>query len=232
MDFAPIKNQRLYQQVIHQIKDLIYEGKLKKGDRLPSERELTSMLGVSRASIREAFSALEMLGLIESRPGEGTFISETLEAKVIEPLSLIFMLEQDKQDDLFQIRRILEVECSRAAALHATSEQVCIMQECVEIMEKFPDDEEINFQADKKLHYAIAKASQNALLYHVLNAISEVMEAQIKNLRREILHKPENRSQLTLQHRHIVESIRSHEPELAKSAMQEHMNFVIKNVVF
>lgn len=231
MNFAPIKNQRLYQQVIQQIKDLIYQGKLKKGDRLPSERDLTSMLGVSRASIREAFSALELLGLIETRPGEGTFISETLESKAIEPLSLIFMLEQDKQGDLFQIRLILEVECARLAALYADKEQINIMENCVENMEKFFDDEEINFQADKKLHYTIAKSSKNVLLYHILNAISEVMEVQIKNFRREILHKPENRLQLILQHKHIMEAVKGGQQEEAGNAMQEHMNFVLKNVV-
>lgn len=233
MKFEPIKSQRLYQQVINQIKTLIYEGKLRKGDKLPSERELTAMLGVSRASIREAFSALEMLGLIESRPGEGTFISENLEGKIIEPLSLIFMLEQgDKQIDLFQLRQVLEIECARLAALNATPEEIKEMEEYIMIMEGSPDDEGKNFKADKKLHYAIAKASRNSLLYHVLNAISEAMEAQIKSLRREILHRPENRARLIAQHRNIMEAVSSHQTKAAVKAMQEHMNFIIENVEF
>lgn len=232
MEFAPIKSQRLYQQVINQIKDLIYEGKLKKGDKLPSEREMTTMLGVSRASIREAFSALEMLGLIETRPGEGTFVSLNLEDKVIEPLSLIFMLEQDKQEDLFQLRKILEVECAKAAAFHATPEELQLMDEYVTRMEHSPDDEEINFIADRKLHYLLAKASNNTLLYHVLNAISEVMEVQIRNFRRGILHRTQNRAQLILQHRNIVDAVVSRDPEKAGEAMIEHMNYIKENVVF
>jgi len=230
MHFAPIKAQRLYQQVINQIKELIYKGKLKKGDKLPSERELTAILGVSRASIREAFSALEILGLVETRPGEGTFISHELEGKAIEPLSLIFMLEQDKQAELFQIRRILEVECAKSAALHATAEQIRKMEECIEKMENFFDDEEINFQADKEMHFIIAKASNNSLLYHVLNAISEAMEVQIRSLRRGILHKTQNRAQLILQHKNIVEAVKSGQPEVAELAMQEHMKYIVKNV--
>ena len=72
--FKPIKNIKVYEQVIEQIKEMIYQGELKRGDKLPSERELRAQFNVSRASIREAFRVLEMIGLIESRPGEGTFI--------------------------------------------------------------------------------------------------------------------------------------------------------------
>lgn len=232
MKFKPIKSQRLYQQVIDQIKSLIYEGRLKKGDKLPSERELTIILGVSRASIREAFSALEMIGLIESRPGEGTFVSEHLEGKIIEPLSLVLMLEQDGQGDLFHLRKVLEVECSRLAASNITNEEIKIMEDAVATMEQFPNDEEKNFQADRVLHYTIAKSSQNALLYHVLNAISEAMDAQIKSFRREILYKTENRLKLTVQHKNIVEALKTRDPEKAAKAMQSHMDFILKNVEF
>jgi len=233
MKFEPIKSQRLYQQVINQIKNLIYEGKLKKGDKLPSERELTVLLGVSRASIREAFSALEMLGLIESRPGEGTFISQDLGGKIIEPLSLIFMLEQEgQQANLFQLRKVLEIECARSAASYVTDNDIKIMEECIKVMEEFPDNEEKNFEADRMLHYTIAKASGNTIVYHVLNAISEAMEAQIKSLRREILHKPENIPKLTAQHINIVEAIKTQQSRKAMEAMLEHMNFIVKNVEF
>ena len=74
MDFKPIKSEKVYENVIRQMKENIYKGNLKKGTKLPSERELSSILGVSRAAVREALSALDVLGVVETKPGEGTYI--------------------------------------------------------------------------------------------------------------------------------------------------------------
>ncbi|HLV08762.1 MAG TPA: GntR family transcriptional regulator, partial [Halanaerobiales bacterium] len=106
MDLKPIKNSRVYEQVIDQIKELIYSGQIKRGDKLPSERKLKEQLDVSRASIREAFSALEMIGLIESRPGEGTFIKTSSDKNVLEPLSIVLMLEENNIRDLIELRKL------------------------------------------------------------------------------------------------------------------------------
>src|SRR6056297_4335974 len=110
MEFKQIKNNKVYEQIIEQIRELIYEGELKKGDRLPSERQLKKDLGVSRASIREAFSALEMIGLIESRPGEGTFIKERFDDNLVDPLSLVLILNENVEEELLELRRVLEVD--------------------------------------------------------------------------------------------------------------------------
>src|SRR2546422_7051651 len=76
MDLAPIKSTRIYEEIVRQVKAMIADGKLKGGDRLPPERDLAEKFVVSRTSVREALRALESLGLVEIRPGEGTFIPE------------------------------------------------------------------------------------------------------------------------------------------------------------
>ena len=87
---TPIRNPKAYDQVIEVIKDKIKKGKIKKGDKLPSEREMAESLGLSRASVREALRALEVIGLIESIQGAGNYIRTNFDNSLIEPLSLMF----------------------------------------------------------------------------------------------------------------------------------------------
>src|SRR4030095_13840330 len=89
MAIAPITPPRIYEEIVRQVKQMIAEGRLKSGDRLPPERDLAEKFVVSRTSVREALRALESLGLIEIRPGEGTFVREMSVESLIEPLALV-----------------------------------------------------------------------------------------------------------------------------------------------
>lgn len=232
MEFKPIKNKKLYLQVIHQIQQMIYDGKLHKGDKLPPERELSLMLGVSRTAIREAFSALELLGIIESRQGEGTFISPCPpNQKMIEPLSLIFMLEGSAEKDLLQLRTLLEVECAKLAADNADANEIAQMQKCLTDLLINLDNHAMSAQADRELHFTIAKASHNVYLYYIFTAISDALDRHIKNMRQKIIRKPENARTLLVQHQQIVDAIEQHKSANAGNAMLVHMDF-IKNEVY
>ena len=94
--FISVKNKKVYEEVIEQIKDMIYNGILKKGDKLPSERDMVEELQVSRTSVREALRSLEVIGLIESRQGEGNFVKDSLEKGHIEPPSVMHMGKDSK----------------------------------------------------------------------------------------------------------------------------------------
>ena len=132
--FSPIKNTKVYEQVIVQIKDMIDKGTLKKGDKLPSERKLVEQLQVSRASIREALRALEVIGLIECRQGEGNYIKTSFQDNLFEPLSIMFMLEGSNPEAIWELRKIMEVEAAGLASKRITDEQ---LKELKEITEKF-----------------------------------------------------------------------------------------------
>src|SRR6266852_3577595 len=108
MELEPIKSTRIYEEIVRQIKTMITEGRLKSGDQLPPERDLAEKFLVSRTSVREALRALESLGLIEIRPGEGTFVREVSIEALIEPLALVMASQRGAIAELFEARRLLE----------------------------------------------------------------------------------------------------------------------------
>jgi GntR family transcriptional repressor for pyruvate dehydrogenase complex len=224
--FSPIKNIKVYEQVIDQIKNMIDKGTLKKGDKLPSERDLVEQLQVSRASIREALRALEVIGLIECRQGEGNFIKSSFQDNLFEPLSIMFMLEKINPEEVLELRKIMEVEASGLAAKRTSEEQ---LEELKEIVERFEncEDEEINVINDKEFHYKIAEYSGNVLIFNILRTVSTLVDDFIKDARKLIIVQHENKEVLS-QHKEIFEAIEIHNSEAARRAMREHLDYMNK----
>jgi GntR family transcriptional regulator, transcriptional repressor for pyruvate dehydrogenase complex len=228
MEFKPIKNSKIYEQVIEQIKSLIFEGKIKKGDRLPSERSLKEQLNISRASIREAFSALEMIGLIESRPGEGTFIKSDLDRNILEPLSLMLLLQDNIVEELLELRRVLEVDCVRLAAERSNDSELEEMEKQIKDLAESSGFEEKSIRADRQFHYTIARSSKNNVLYNVMVSISEAMDYHIKNTRTKLVSHKSTMENFVWQHRDIFQAIKDRDPEEAMKAMHNHLDYVEK----
>ena len=225
--FSPIKNTKVYEQVMDQIKEMIDNGVLKKGDKLPSERDLVEELQVSRASIREALRALEVIGLIECRQGEGNFIKSSFQDNLFEPLSIMYMLEGTNPGDILELRKIMEVEAAGLAAKRITEEQLA---ELKEIMERFENckDEELNAMIDKELHYKIAECSGNVLIYNILRTVSLLVDDFIKDARRLIIADQEKKKMLLLQHKDIYLAVEMHSSVAARKAMRQHLDYTNK----
>lgn len=225
--FSPIKNTKVYEQVIDQIKDMIDKGTLKKGDKLPSERGLVEQLQVSRASIREALRALEVIGLIECRQGEGNYIKSSFQDNLFEPLSIMFMLEGSSKEEIWELRKIMEVEASGLAAKRITSEQ---LKELEEIIQRFIncEDEDTNAEIDKEFHYKIAECSGNVLIFNILRTVSTLVDHFIKDARKLILIQQGNKEILFSQHKDIYLSMEKHSSVDARKAMREHLDFANK----
>src|SRR2546427_6289572 len=132
MELAPIKSTRIYEEIVRQIKAMIAEGRLKSGDQLPPERDLAEKFLVSRTSVREALRALESLGLIEIRPGEGTFVREVSIESLIQPLALVMVSQREAIGELFEARRLLEPALAALAARRATPEELQEMHRILE----------------------------------------------------------------------------------------------------
>lgn len=222
--FSPIKNTKVYEQVIDQIKDMVDKGTLKKGDKLPSERDLVDQLKVSRTSIREALRSLEVIGLIECRQGEGNYIKASFEDNLLEPLSILFMLEGSSPEEIWELRKIIEVEASGLAANRITNEQ---LQELKELTQRFIncEDENINVEIDKEFHRKIAECSGNILIFNILRTVSTLVDRFIKDARKLILIQHENKEILFSQHYEIFSAIEKHSSSAARKAMREHLNF-------
>ncbi|MFT5873393.1 MAG: GntR family transcriptional repressor for pyruvate dehydrogenase complex [Clostridium sp.] len=225
--FSPIRNTKVYEQVIDQIKEMIDKGTLKKGDKLPSERNLVEQLKVSRTSIREALRALEVIGLIECRQGEGSYIKASFQDNLFEPLSIMFMLEGSNPEEIWELRKIMEVEASGLAAKRITSVQ---LKELKVITQKLKDceEEDVNAEIDKEFHYKIAECSGNILIYNILRTVSTLVDHFIVDARKLILEEPGNKPILFTQHNEVYLAMEKHSSAAARQAMRDHLDFANK----
>jgi len=224
--FRPVKTKKVYEEIIEQIKKLIVDGQLQPGDKLLSERELSERLNVSRASVREAFSALEMMGIISIRPGEGSFVRQVSFEGMLEPLSFILQMEIDDIIHLLEVRKILEVETAALAAQRAAAEDLeAIHQALVSMMEEVKRGD-IGDVSDAAFHFNIAKAANNPVLIRVMNTISDLMNTTFRSSRQKLFLVENMPAVLYNDHAEIYEAIAGRNPNLARLKMREHLTMV------
>ena len=118
-------------QVIEQIKELLVKGELKRGDRLPPERQLADMLGVSRPSLREALRALEYAGMLETRVGEGIFVADG-DSIMMNNLLMLHLIKQYALEEMIEVRKVLETSNVRFAVLRARDEDLAALKDILE----------------------------------------------------------------------------------------------------
>lgn len=215
---SPVKNTKIYEIVMEQIKDIVKKGELKSGDKLPSERDLCEELQVSRTSVREALKALEMLGLVESRHGEGNFIKDNFEDNLLKPLSIVFLLLGSKNKDILDLRKIIEPETAALAAQNITIEQLSELREILNKL-KITSDAEACASLDKKFHYKIAQASGNHLVSTVMYSVSSLIETYIENSKIHTF----NKKLVNLHHEEIYRALETHNSAEAAIAVKKHL---------
>ena len=223
MIIKPIKTQKIYEQIVDQIGQLVAEGHLKPGDRLPSERELVERFQVSRASIREAISALEMMGLIEVRSGEGTYIRQVNIDSVVAPLAWMLFIEKDTDLELYEARKILEVQAAGLAAERAEEDEINEMFEALEVMRMDLQKQRLGEDADHNFHYAIARATHNKILFRLMNTISDTMRKTLKTSRSKLYEDKNTPEKLYKEHYFLYEAIKNHDVERAQKLMLDHL---------
>jgi len=228
MEFSPIKTKRLYEEIVEQIKQLITDGRLKPGDRLLAERELAEQFQVSRASVREAIRTLEMLGVIDIRPGEGTFVRGTETDDIIRPLAMFLAVERSSLLDMFEMRRIFETATASLAAERASEEELDHIEAMLDKMRERLNvlDPEKGEEYDAAFHYAVAEATHNSLLTKLFKTVSEEFAKANSVARRQLYHDNiQNAQKIIDQHSEILEAIRSRSPKAAGEAMLGHLIF-------
>lgn len=228
MEVIPINQKRIYQSIIEQFVGLVKDGKLPVGEKMPSERTLAEMFNVSRASIREAFSALEIIGLIEVRPGEGAFVTELNIAPFLNAITPLFIRNETMENDLLDFRKILELNAVELAAIRAesTKDLLTALKDMKVAIDK--DDLNAGAEADVFFHKSIFTLSQNFILIKASECILTLLESSVRFNRGKILENSHNANELYNQHLSIYEAIVMHRPEMAKSRMDKHLNFVLE----
>lgn len=220
------KTNRAYEVVIEAIKEKIKNGELKKGEKLRPEREIAEDLGVSRASVREALRALDVIGLIESRQGAGNYIKETFEESLIQPLSVMFLLEQNDLTEINEFRSILESQAAVLAAERIDEEDIEKLQVLINEMGE-TSDEIKNAQIDRELHYIIDNASKNRVISSILIVISELIDESIKGTRSELTKLDATNSKKLLEiHRELVDAMKNRDKKKAFEAMKKHREII------
>jgi GntR family transcriptional regulator, transcriptional repressor for pyruvate dehydrogenase complex len=208
-------------EVVMQIREMIQRGDLNFGDRLPPERDLAKLLGVSRPTLRAGIHSLVALGVLQSRQGAGTFVVDAEESPSLDssPLQMLAALHGFKSDEMFEARIGLEMTIAGLAAERATSDQIATMAD--EIAEMFASVErpEQYLVHDMKFHQVIASASGNRILTALMNMVATVLfENRSKTVKFALDLK--NSAE---QHREIYRAIREHNIEKAREAMRFHL---------
>ncbi|MEQ8153360.1 MAG: FadR/GntR family transcriptional regulator [Clostridiaceae bacterium] len=224
-----VKNAKAYEVVIDNIKDKVYKKELKKGDKLPTERELAESLKVSRTSVREALRALEIIGLIESKQGAGNYIKNDFAKSLFEPLSVMFMLQESSPKEIFQLRAVLELECCKLAAKNIQDYELDRLHAIISEMKKTENEERSNI-LDKEFHNCIISISGNKLIINVLNVTSELIETSIKEYRSGIINMFKNDKELLDAHERIYNALRTRNEEDIVSAMNYHFSLIEKSL--
>ena len=224
--FKPVKIKKIYEEVIEQIKKLIIDGKLQPGDKLMSERQLAETLSVSRASVREAFTALGVMGIINIRPGEGSFVREASYESMIEPLSFLLQGDIDNVMQLLEVRKILEMEIAALAALRATEEDIEDIRRALNKMVDEVNAGEMGDDADAEFHFAVVKAAHNPVLVTLISAISDLMAKTVRFSRRRIFMVENMPTILYDAHCLIFQAIVNKKSQLAGRLMHEHLTMV------
>lgn len=216
---TPIKSEKVYKIIMKQIKDIVKSGELKRGDKLPSERELALRLNVSRTSVREAIKALETLGLVESKHGGGNYIKNDFEDILLEPLSIAFMLLGSNNSEILELRRVIEPEVASMAAKNITENEIKELENIIEKLSKTTDSK-ICASLDKEFHYVIAKASKNHLLSTIVFSVSSLIEEYIDESKMYEI----DREKVINDHKIILEAIISHDSKKAFIESKNHLN--------
>lgn len=226
--FHPIRTERIYQKIVNQVQQMLHSGQLAPGDRLPSEREIAEQLGVSRPAVREALSALEMMGLLEVRPGEGTFVKA---GEFIAPFALLLSMGSEfaQATEMFEIRRPLEGEAAALAAERATEEDLKRIQECIERMEIDMSRADLGEASDWEFHMAISLASHNGLLVRVMYHLQDSLRSTVQTARQRLFQIPGMPQRLLDDHRAILAAITTRDPNQARETMIRHITEAQQN---
>jgi GntR family transcriptional repressor for pyruvate dehydrogenase complex len=222
VDIEPIKSTRIYEEIIRQVKLMIAEGRLKSGDRLPPERELAEKFLVSRTSVREALRALESLGLLEIRPGEGTFVREISVDALVEPLALVMLSQHEALGELFEARRLLEPALAALAATRATPEEIDEMERILDEQAKDIATGGTGLRQDAQFHAAIGVAAHNRAITRIAHAIMDLLTQS----REESLNTPGRPERSHQNPRQILKAITDRNPRAAQDLMLEHLDTV------
>lgn len=217
---------RASEHLVEQVKDAIRSGLLVPGDRLPAEREMMQMFGVSRPTVREALRVLESLGLVQVRVGQaGTVVAASSASQLELPLELLLIQKQISLRELVEFRETIEIFCVRSAARRATAEDLERLRSAMLAVEDSMSHWDRMHEADVKFHVALADAAHNRLAAMVMKVLRDLLSQVIGSGWRALNAEQSEHEKglLVSQHRRIYETVAKNCPDEGQIAVREHL---------
>ena len=213
------QERKVYEEILLHIHQIVQERNLRVGDKLPSERELSELLGAGRSSVREALRALELLGLIETRRGEGTFLKHYRHNRLIDILGFFILQDGKSKKDLIEMRKMLELDAVRLACRRATEKHFEEMERILAAAEERVARGEVPAEEDYQFHRVICRSSRNSILHRIWAPLVEYSNSvRVESLSRE------GRAKAAVQeHREIMAAIRAGDVQVAVEKMRHHL---------
>jgi len=211
--------------VVDGIKRMIMDGTLTPGSRLPIEKDLAVQLGVSRSSLREGVRALAVTGVLETRQGDGTYVTALDPGRLLSPISFLVDLNRPENiADLQSVRRVLETEAAGRAALNIREDELAAAEQVLSTMDRLlqhePIDHDAVMDADIVFHRIIAAASRNVTLAALIEALaSRTVRGRLWRAINEEGAEPHTHAE----HQAILTALRARDPDAARLRMGVHL---------
>lgn len=224
--FMGIEN-RSYLKVIQYIKQLLLSEQLSMGDKLPTERELSEKLNISRNSIREAIRMMENMGIIESRQGSGNYLVGNIGRSFTDSLSMMLLMKRVDYLEISQLRRGIEIQALYLAMNLITEEDLTNLNTLLDEMDECSEIQRAIL--DKEFHYAVVTLSKNQLMLSIMEGLSEICQEFIEH----ILSRTLNNQKTTLinLHKKIFKSLVEKDLSIGIEAINEHYNVIDKLLI-
>ncbi|MDP9321747.1 MAG: FadR family transcriptional regulator [Chloroflexota bacterium] len=222
----PVRRSRLYQDIVSQIEALLDKGELHPGDQLPPERALAEQFQVSRASVREALRSLELLGVVETRAGGGTFVRRTVPEDLARPLSNL-IVRGHTLTDVIEVRGLIEPAIAASGAKRIRPDELAELRAILKQQADKVAAGEPYAEEDTRFHELIGQAARNELLVTMLGVIWDVLRGS-----REQWLQTNQRAHASIDaHQHILAALEAHDPDRAHAAAAEHIHAVGEGIL-
>ena len=222
----PIKPKKISDQVLDQLRELIFREEFKPGEQLIPERELAEALGVSRTSVRNAINKLVVMGLLEQKQGQGTFVKKP-EKRPRNPLEVAMQPQEASLEHLLEFRMGMECNAAYWAAMRAVDKDLRFLEKSITEMKVEVASGRLGTEADVAFHMAIAYATQNPIHVQLMRQFYDFLFVGIKENLAHLYKDPKNIEKILKQHTAISRAIGAHQPEQAFEAMHRHIAFVL-----
>lgn len=226
--FLPVKPKKISEEIVKQLRGLIFSGKLQPGEKLPPERELAKSLNVSRPPLREALNSLQGMGIIEIQQGNRSFVRPITTRSIYDPL-----VSYSKESPLnilqvFEVRKYLDIGAVSLAAERATPKQIMKLEKLVGQLEDDLKKGRLGAKPDLDFHMEIVRITGNHVYHHLVSTVYDILQEEYRIAWGGIFNNPESKTVLLEQHKKIVSAIKMNNPQEGRRSAREHLDYAEK----